>query len=744
MKPTRVRLRFDRFSASAIAVFLVVLAWVAHGWCLQAGSVLDDHWHQKGLRENGWSLDELIRSTRIAPGEWQHLWWQNQPMYWEYARPVFIWVMKVLYHVVGVDDPWWLHAGSLILHAWAACLVARLAWLLTRSWTASCLAGAVFTLYPHAVISVAWPSAMNCVLHTLLMLGVVLVYAHASRLDLRVSGPAATHARGAAPPPALCPRAFSTALLLWVAALLTRENSLLLPIVLVLLDVRFGGVAHARARWRAYLIFAILGGLFAAWRTVRLQAALPEVYARFLAGDAVEYALWLSAKLLHYWVSAVWVAPMAVGPSGRFNPWAEAPGDCLLMLGLTLALGGVYLYVSRGQRGRWLWPLWILLMLLPVLPVIATPHSGYACAVGVAMMVTVPLVGIRRNPARFVAGGWLALSAIFSLLGNWQWNAVIAAERYFNESVRLSPPPAGVTDVFAINMPFVNIYAKPALDHLLPGRFPQLQWHTLTFAPQPVVITDPVYVQVIDRYTLEVRAGDQPFFSRLVGRFLLEAFHDGPRIESGTRVHTPAFEVRVLEADVHGVRRLRFAFPRPLSDPAYCFYVATADCGAARLRFQGLDPPAQDAAIEPTTEPPDAAAARRAGERVWDDADPNALEVLLAGVRSNDAAIAAESLAQIDAVAGVVARALAAPIQDHFAKPHFNAEDLSAVARWWRNHVDSEILRDIRRLHEDLAYLVKQREELPHSLDWARRVIRTDLYLTGSPFPTSREELHSK
>src|SRR5262245_42051934 len=92
-----------------VIILLAAAVALAHGWCLNDGTVLDDHWHQKGLRENGWALPELLKTLVIEPSQWMHHWWQDKPVRWEYARPLFIVTMKLVYHILGGDNPRYLH-----------------------------------------------------------------------------------------------------------------------------------------------------------------------------------------------------------------------------------------------------------------------------------------------------------------------------------------------------------------------------------------------------------------------------------------------------------------------------------------------------------------------------------------------------------------------------------------------------------------------------------------------------------
>jgi hypothetical protein len=726
--------------AVALGVAFAALCWLAHGFWLNSASVLDDHWHQRNLRTYGWSPSALIDATRIEPAAWQHLWWQNQSMYWEYARPVFILAMKLLYGVIGGNDPLPLHAASFALHWLNACLVAGLAWKLSRNMRAAALAGGLFILYPHAVISVAWPSALNCVLYTTLLLIALLLYVRASRLELCAAPGVSPAAPSAAPP--LRRGVFATLLAVWIVGLFTRENTLLLPVMFVAMDLTFGGWRHARARWGPYLILAALGAAFVVWRSVTFTHPPPEVYVRLPAGEGIEYPLWLAAKLLHYLTTAVWFAPMSIGPTGRFNPWRESPDDIILMASILAACAFAYWLVARRIRGAWLWPLWIVLTVLPVLPVIATPHTGYACGVAVAIGLALADVGPMARLGNALAVTYLLISIPVTITNHWQWNAIAAAEMWGLDSMLQSAPPPGTQHIFAINTPFVNVYAKPALAHKAPARFAAPQWHTLVYAAQPVVLEDDVEVIPLDDHRLEVRTRGQPFFSRLLGRFLFESFRDGPRFKSGDRVSTPHFDVEIADADVHGVRRLIFTFPRPLDDPSYCFYVSTADCGALRLNFDHIRDAGRPAPPLVPQQPPGAASAvAELADRVWRDSHPAAIDSVFAALESSAPAIHAAAQTQLENLLGVTARAMASPALRLVEKPDKTDADWAALRTWWHAEVTPQTLHDLRRVQEGLSHLLKLREELPHALYWASKAVRSDLYLTGPPFPTSRDEL---
>ncbi len=705
-----------RFRAALLLPLLVIAVGAAHVWSLWDGTVLDDHWHQHGLRSHGWSWSELIRTTGIAPADFVHLWWQDQTVRWEYARPVFILAMKFFYSVVGHDDPLPLHVFSITLHLASTCMVSWLAWRFGGRNDAALLAGLLFALYHHSTVTVAWSSSQNAVLHVALMLAAFCSYVRGWR---------------------------SATFGFWLVALFTRENALMLPAILLAFDYSQGGRRACLSYWRRYLAFGAMAVAFVIWRAMQFTQPMPAVYTRLPAGEPLgEYLAWAAGKLLHYVCTAIWPAPMTIGPTGRFNPWVETPGDMLLMTAIVVVLGLAYLRLTRGLSDRWIWPLWIVLAVLPVVPVVATPHSGYACGVGYALGVTRALHGIRIRgmPALSTTAGVLIVAGLgaFFVLSRWQWTGTIAAERYTNEWIGRSPPAAAAEHVFLVNVPFVNIYTPAAMSRALGRDLDDLQWHVLTYAPEPAVIEQRVTVEQVDARTFMITAHEQPFFSRLLGRFLVGAFRRGSPLETGARVETAEFTAEVLEADVGGVRALRFTFAEPLADPRYCFYLATKEAGAVRLFGR---PTAARDSVEPQASFRDPSQLARTALRIA-DGDARAGDQLLAVGRAPTTSPELRAFVQdlLRTAVQPVAAAYGAPVQPCFARAEWSASDWRQLEGWWRSVVDDRRLAELYAGWRATAGLVKQREELPHARQWAGRLIRSDLYLTGPPFPTSRAE----
>lgn len=741
--PTARRLpsRGGRYFVLRGVLLISFVTLITHWLALFDGVVLDDYWHQKGLREHGWGFSEILRTLDISPSDFTNLWWQAREVKWHYMRPFFIVCMKFVYTVVGGNDPIALHAFSLGLHLLSAMMVWRLCWLLTRHETASIFGGIVFAIYPHSVITVAWPSSQNVVLQTALLLGVMLAYIRASGLRL---GPETWDAcRSNAAPPPMSRVYLAIVFFLWALALLTRENAVLLPAILGSLDLAFGGRRHTWGRRWVYLAFFLAGCAFVAWREWMGIQPLPDVYCRRPDGNWGEYLPWLAAKFLHYICVSIWVAPMSSGPTGRYTPWETVPGDGLLMLGIVLVIGAVYWLATRRARGWWIWPLWIGLSILPVAAVVATPHSGYMCGLGFAVaMALAPFAAQTTRPA-WVSRATSSLVAVLFLgiafmtpVNRLQWAGIAAAERYMPAWVMVSPPPDAVRDVFFINLPFVNVYTKPNLVARLGPDFERVKVHVLTYAPQILEMDRRTTLEQVDEHSFTVAIEGQAYFSRLLGRFLLEAFRGKALFQPGEEIRGDAVNVTIVEADAEGVWKLKFTFPRPLHDPGYCFYLASEECGAARIRFRPMSSqaarPVASKALASNPEDIDVFAGMLLGGRA------EAAMPLFDAAASGREGVSVQAAASLMPVIRHMATVLGSPVQPLLDHETPTSSEWLQVRDWWSRHVDDQYLHELWLKRHDFDDLVWLRYEIEFDRSIASFVFRSDLYLTGPPFDNPR------
>jgi len=537
-------------------------------------------------------------------------------------------------------------------------------------------------------------------------------------------------------------------LALWILALFTRENALMLPVFLVALDWTFGPRGTLRARLGTYAVFAGVGIAFIVWRVTTITQSMPDVYLRLPAGDTVEYGLWCIAKLLHYLCTSVFPAAMLIGPTGRFNPWTETPGDCLLMLSIVAIVGVGYFLMTRRSRGYWIWPLWIVLAIVPVIPVIATPHSGYlggvGFAIGACLVVTSAAGSKRAWVARFgrhIVVGYLLAFGMFSAFHRLQWSCTINTERFGIESVLASPPAPQVKDVFFLNLPFGNIYMKPALDAELGPEFRDVRCHVLTFAPQVLAMHKRCWVTQIDERQFSIRIEGQPYFSRLLGRFLIDGFRTSGRLHEGDIVRNDLFDAQIVKADDEGIREIVFSFRRPLSDPSFCFYLTTPRCAATEIRFlPSMETPPLPAAPDTNALAEAGARLAESGHTVEQDAVFAAVVIGTADVFFVAAITGADSRATdtLRENIGPIASATGSPVQALFEQKRITPEQWARIRTWWHHSIDEETVRAVRFQQSAFDRNAESLEEIDHARGWARLIFPTDLYLGGDPYPGPR------
>ncbi len=722
-----------------LGVILAAAVAVSHGWALADGMFLDDHWHRLRFENDPWTMGSLLDSTTIEPARFVDMWWQDKTARWQYARPGAVVIAKAVYRFCP-SPVVTLHALSIGLHLIGALLVHHLCLRMTgrRGW--SIVGALIFVFYSHSVYAVGWLAAQNSVLQTVLTLGALAAYARASGLDLdagrkedrgterrRDSGTEGQRDRETAQragtvstpasrrpsiPPSLRPSVlqrgwFAAAIALWAAAMLCRESAVILPVFAGAFDVAFGGWRHARARWGPYLVFAGLGGAYLLWRFAYFHHPIPDYYVRRYDGPG--YVVWWLAKLLHYVTAVVWQSPLTVGPTGRMDPLAEVPGDLVLMLGIVGIMGAGYVLATRGARGWWIWPTWIVLSVLPVVPLMAAPHSGYMPGAGfaIAMVLGAGLHG-RVRPvwigrwSRPVAAAFLIATMSYLPVYRTMWYSMLAAERYTAVHVAASPPPSEATDLFFINLPFVNVYAEAHFDELLPAAEggATRRVHVLTYAPDLLRMDRACRIAQLDAHRFSVSVEGRGYFSGTLGRLLIEAFRDGGRFEAEDTVRGELFDVTVARVDEEGVRELVFRFHEPLSSPRYAFYAVTEACGAGRLAFAG---PANESRGQVSVQS-----------------------------RSVDAAAPAEQVFPVEP------RVICVESPELGAAAGLEVPGWGAHGRTLGDVTKHGTGLDRQAIERELDTLRWTRDRVYRIREIAGRIIRSDLYLTGPSFPGPR------
>lgn len=726
-QPKRFAGRLLPVGLFAIAVLLV------HGWSLGDGLSLDDYWHFHHLRNAEPSIDSLFSTTTIDADELAHHWWRDLPVRFKYARPLSVAVMWSSY-VIGGWNPAAVHFVSLILHWVSAVFVWRIGLRFDLGRCAALWAALFFLCLPLSVFAVAWPAAQNMLLMTSLMLAAVLAYMNATNWHCDESTDTTLP--------------FDTrtgwmilAYGLWLAALVSRENAVVLPVILLSLDWAAGGWRAVRSRLRWHILWFATAATYAGWRVGFYAVAMPDGYVRRFGDDG--FLPWCVAKLIFYWACSVWPAPMVVGPSGRYHPFADAPLDFAMMAAIVLITTAVYALLARRTRGWWIWPLWIVLATLPVTTVMATPHSGYLCGVATAIGAA---IGVSRLSKQAGSAGRTTISVVMVVvligsagickLHRLMWRGMHYAESFVFTGLA-ADPPANDAYVFMIDLPFAATYARVWMTESLQRDIPPDHFHVLTYAPNIVRADAACTIEQAGPSTLRIRTEGPGWFSGFLGQFLIDGMRESGGFKSGETIATDEFTATVREMSADGVTEIEFAFAQRLDDPGYAFYLTSEQHGALRLRFG-----ATSTGENGLTPSPDREVTLRELEQVMRalrHGDSAAADILFAGARSPDSAVRAEALMMLRETVAVIAEATGSPVQHLFDREAMTDDDIGQIQSWWRTAgIDRDLLDRVFTDRARLMDIRERRDELARGRRLIGRMIQSDLYLTGPPFPGPR------
>ncbi len=561
------------FLLSAALLALLVLA--AHGASLWDGLFFDDHWHRVTVRELGWSFHDLVESATFdLPGRLTHLWWQEQPLQWRYARPVAMLFMKLEWFLAG-DSAFVVHACALAWHWGTAVLVYALAARVLRRPKVSLLPAALCGITPHSVFLAA---------RTALSGGFFLLAALLTSPRTLPTPPDPN----AAPTP---PRRFSwflfAAVALWLVALFSRETGIIFPLIAFALDLSLAGWRYVLRRWPVYLLLAALTAAYLYWRLLVFPTrGVPDIY--FTAPHGPEYLLWAGAKLLQMLFAQVFYTPLFLGVATYTGSATAAWLTYAVMTVLLTLVAWWYVVASRGTPARWLWPLWVVAAFLPVIPVFIMPHFSYLPAAAYAVLAALLLARVpgrwRYVVGTLVIGGMLWSHFVYRTV----WRGVVRAEQLVYADIRSTTPATPGSKVFFINLPIAGIYAPVALRDM--WHRPDVEGYVLTFAPHPLMMTGSSTVDILNDHELIVTTSAPGYFSGLSGRMLLDGMRPGHPLTLGLVVPGPEFDTTIVAADERGATQLHFTFHHPLASSDYTFYVSSPQRPAYRLDLAAVGP----------------------------------------------------------------------------------------------------------------------------------------------------------
>ena len=571
---------------------VAAIAFLAHFGSLFDGLFFDDYWHRATLREYGWSFDDLVESATFdLPGRLAHLWWQEVPLQWRYARPFAMLAMKVELILSG-GSPLGVHLCAVFWHILTCIFVYFIALrvLHHRGW--AFLAGCLFAFQPHSVFAVSWIAARNALVSGCFLAAAMLAYVHTTtgpREDAHTKRPAL----------------LALALVLWLLALFSRETAIVLPVLALTFDWCQGGLRFTIRRIWIYVLIGVLALAYLYWRLIIFPTSSPpDIYYTSASGPA--YALWAASKMLHMVFALFFLTPLFLG----LVTFDAAGASHLIAHGIMLicivALAVLYFRTSRGEPTRWLWPIWIVAAFLPVVPVFVMPHFGYLPAIASVIALTIILRNLRGWSRRILTAFVIASSLWTFAIYRYVWRGIVRGEQVIYAAIEheTARPEPG-SKLFFINLPVAGIYGTAAMREA--WNLDDLEGYVLTFAPHPLMMNTPATCTALNDHELVISTDSPGYFSGLSGSMLRAGMRPDSPLEAGTIVPGELFDATILEGDAHGITSIKFAFHRPLDDPAFYFYACTAEDPAQRLVYNR-----QKSQIEPAnptdTNPPWAAA----------------------------------------------------------------------------------------------------------------------------------------
>jgi Flp pilus assembly protein TadD len=207
---------------SLVPLAILCVTFIAYIDTVLLGFVFDDHILIV--------TNDSIRSWRYFPSYFtSHIWAFRYPhLLANYYRPLFLTWLRVNDMLFGLHPRGW-HVTSMFAHLAVTYLVYRLAFRLTQDGWVAAVAGFLFGLHPVHAEAVADITSIQEPLSTLFILAAVLAFARGLELKERNGPGLAAESRA--------PRHSTigwtaAALIFTAAALLTKENGLLVPVLI--------------------------------------------------------------------------------------------------------------------------------------------------------------------------------------------------------------------------------------------------------------------------------------------------------------------------------------------------------------------------------------------------------------------------------------------------------------------------------------------------------------------------------
>jgi tetratricopeptide (TPR) repeat protein len=358
-----------------------------------------------------------IRSWRHFPSYFtSHIWSYHYP-HWlaNYYRPLFLAWLRLNDMLFGLH-PWGWHLTSVLAHMAVTYLVYRLCLRLSRDVWVAAASGVVFGLHPVHVEPVANVASAQDPLSTFLALGAILAFRRSRKSASRF-------------------RWLAASLGLSAAALLFKENALMLPILIggyawIYGAADSGEVAPVELRFFQRLRSA-LGASIPYWVVVFLYMPLRiwalKGFAHVVTSISMsQEVLTIPSVLFFYLRVLLWPSRLSYfydTPYISTPSWHDFVLPAVLLAAVAAALAYWYARMRRSApeeaKAMAFACLWMILTLLPVLNFrlfpegeIAHDRYVYLPSVGFALLVAMAVRQTLGRTARFLKPAWVLLGAL--------------------------------------------------------------------------------------------------------------------------------------------------------------------------------------------------------------------------------------------------------------------------------------------------------------------------------------------
>ncbi len=554
---------------------LALLIYALHGRALDYGLFMDDWAHFRQLRECDWSLSGLTDACRLElVGGIVDYWWLPECTL-RFFRPFSFGLMKLTYTVTGWS-PAAMHWASLLWHLTAAGLLMVLLRRLGAGRWLSLIVAAMFAIHPGHVATVQWIACQTELMVTTLLLGATLCWGCFRGWPGFTARNREVATRGSL-------GYAIAALLLFVCALGCRENAIMFPVLLAILELRLPRRCKTVLTMHGVLFALVVVYLLVRAYYLRGVALPPRPYV--IPPTDPDFLRFIFDKACYYLMGEFLLVPcVPIGglPYFRAHPFAFY-GLALIAIAIV-----VWMTVRGWRRGvELLGPVWVVVYFLPALPAFASPHHLYLPGIGWAicamlLMRSLSDLGDKWFTARRWAWRAVRATSVVLLLGGFA-----APTYYFGLAMdvgqqvedcmfdEIVSTPAGLEDgdtLYVGNLPLLAHYAQLAVAERT--GLENIRVVALTWSPRLLGPASPTERVPIDDRTVELRVAGDRFFEGPLG-LLVKSATGMPAADLAETVTGRGYRIEVLEGDDSGISRLRFHFDRPLTDPGIHFFWAS-------------------------------------------------------------------------------------------------------------------------------------------------------------------------